>query len=169
MKLSRANGDAATTLQEAGCVLLQPDELAAECHVQLEQLGRLAPSWNQLPRDAYLRDGGRYRSRRHSCFIYEPAQPLQPVPHRAHWQPTEYNALHGGMERWFDPMTSDVLLAPCGINSSADSPSCSHAHGPCSVGISRHISFGIDTARASAGQRPKVRIGTASFTSPDLG
>lgn len=112
MKLSRANGDAAATLHEVGCVLLQPDELAAECRVDLDQLGRLAPSWKQLPRDAYLRDGGRYRARRHSCFIYEPAHPLQLVPHRAHWQPTEYNALHGGMERWFDPMPSEVLQAP---------------------------------------------------------
>jgi hypothetical protein len=111
LKLSRANGDAAATLREVGCVLLQPDELAAECRVQLEDLGALAPSWNQLPRDAYLRDGGRYRSRRHSCFIYEPAQSLQLVPHRAHWQPTEYNALHGGMERWFEPMSSEVLQA----------------------------------------------------------
>jgi hypothetical protein len=26
------------------------------------------------------------------------------VPHRPHWQPVEYNALHGGMQRWFEPM-----------------------------------------------------------------
>lgn len=30
------------------------------------------------------------------------------MPHRAHWQPTEYNALHGGIERWFDPVTPEV-------------------------------------------------------------
>lgn len=112
MKLSRSNGDAATSLHEVGCVLLQPEELSAECQVELEDLSRLAPSWNQLPRDAYLRDGGRYRSRRHSCFIQEHAGGPQLVPHRAHWQPTEYNALHGGMERWFEPMTSEVLQAP---------------------------------------------------------
>jgi hypothetical protein len=99
-------------LQAVGCVLLQPEELTAECHVDLGELGKLAPSWNQLPRDEYLRDGGRYRSRRHSCFVYEPAHRLQLVPHRAHWQPTEYNALHGGMERWFEPMTGGVLQAP---------------------------------------------------------
>jgi hypothetical protein len=29
---------------------------------------------------------------------------VRPVPHRAHWQPVEYNALHGGIERWFDPI-----------------------------------------------------------------
>ncbi len=26
------------------------------------------------------------------------------VPPRAHWQPVEYNALHGGIERWFEPL-----------------------------------------------------------------
>jgi hypothetical protein len=27
------------------------------------------------------------------------------VPHRAHWQSLDYNALHGGIERWFEPIT----------------------------------------------------------------
>lgn len=112
MKLSRLDGDAATALHDVGCVLLQPNELAQECHLQLADLSSLAHTWNQLPRDAYLRDGGRYRFRRHSCFIHETeGDSLQLVPHRAHWQPTEYNALHGGMERWFEPMTPEVLQA----------------------------------------------------------
>ena len=111
MELSRSNGDAAATLHEMGCVLLQPAQLAQECHIQLADLACLSQSWNQLPRDAHLRDGGRYRFRRHSCFISEAGVPRL-VPHRAHWQPTEYNALHGGMERWFDPITADVLNAP---------------------------------------------------------
>lgn len=111
MKLSRSDGDAAAALHEVGCVLLQPRELAHECDVQLADLDLLARTWNQLPRDAYLRDGGRYRFRRHSCFIYENSA-VRLVPHRAHWQPTEYNALHGGMERWFEPITPEVLAAP---------------------------------------------------------
>ena len=108
MKLSGSNGDAAATLQEMGCVLLQPQDLAQECHVRLADLASLADSWNDLPRDAHLRDGGRYRFRRHSCFIHQDGTPRL-VPHRAHWQPTEYNALHGGMERWFEPITAPVL------------------------------------------------------------
>jgi hypothetical protein len=68
----------------------------------------LAPLWSRLPRDAYLRDGGHYRARRHASCIQELApatQPaLTPVPHRAHWQPLTYNALHGGIERWFAPI-----------------------------------------------------------------
>eukprot|EP01041_Mallomonas_annulata_P027584 gene27584-49219_t len=37
---------------------------------------------------------------------------MQQVPHRAHWQPVEYNALHGGMERWFAPMEPDTVAQP---------------------------------------------------------
>ena len=37
---------------------------------------------------------------------------LQLVAHRAHWQPTSYNALHGGMERWFEPIEPAVSGAP---------------------------------------------------------
>jgi hypothetical protein len=33
---------------------------------------------------------------------------IDAVPHRAHWQPTEYNALHGGIERWFEPVEDAV-------------------------------------------------------------
>ena len=68
----------------------------------------LAPSWGDLPPDAYLRDRGRYRRRRHACCIVD-GNTVQPVPHRAHWQPLEYNALHGGLQRWFEPIVPAVL------------------------------------------------------------
>ncbi len=61
--------------------------------------------WHQLPPDEHLLDGGRYRYRQHSSFVAHGGQ-LQQVPHRAHWQPVAYNALHGGIERWFEPMPS---------------------------------------------------------------
>jgi hypothetical protein len=79
-------------------------------------VGLVAGSWARLPRDAHLRDGGHYRARRHSCFIQTltPATEasLTQVPHRAHWQPVTYNALHGGIERWFEPIETTTLAAP---------------------------------------------------------
>ena len=36
-------------------------------------------------------------------------QTLNLVPHRAHWQSLDYNALHGGIERWFEPILPVVL------------------------------------------------------------
>jgi hypothetical protein len=64
-----------------------------------------ASTWDDLPADRYLRDGGRYRYRRHACFVHETGRDaLEAAPRRAHWQSTLYNALHGGMERWFEPI-----------------------------------------------------------------
>jgi hypothetical protein len=90
---------------------------AAELHAALAPLPgaleALAPSWNELPQDLYLRDGGQYRSRRHACFIQDLEHAtLERVPHRAHWQPTTYNALHGGLERWFEPVETRVVEDP---------------------------------------------------------
>ena len=34
------------------------------------------------------------------------------MPQRPHWQPTTYNALHGGMLRWFEPLEPAVATAP---------------------------------------------------------
>jgi hypothetical protein len=75
------------------------------------QLDAWWPFWDRLPADAHLRDGGRYRFRRHSCFVVEGAQVRQ-VAHRAHWQPVEYNALHGGIERWFEPIEPALVADP---------------------------------------------------------
>ncbi len=69
------------------------------------------PFWDQLPPDLYLRDGGRYRRRRHGCFVVE-GDAVTQVPHRPHWQPVEYNALHGGIERHFEPIEVALTTQP---------------------------------------------------------
>jgi hypothetical protein len=86
--------DAGTVSQLSGC--------------RLDEVQALHPFWNDLPPDAYLKDGGHYRRRRHSCFVVEGDLVTQ-APHRAHWQPLEYNALHGGMQRLFEPMPPALL------------------------------------------------------------
>lgn len=106
------NADAARALRECGCSLLPPSQLQSVCAVQAAELESLRATWQRLPRDEYLLDGGRYRFRRHSCFVHDlAAHTLQLVPHRAHWQPRDYNALHGGLERWFEPIEREVLGA----------------------------------------------------------
>jgi hypothetical protein len=67
--------------------------------------------WNRLPPDSYLRDGGRYRQRRHGSFVVE-GNAITAVANRAHWQPQDYNALHGGIERWFQPLERAFLVEP---------------------------------------------------------
>jgi hypothetical protein len=86
------------------CALLGPGVTSA-------RLEAWWPFWDRLPPDAHLRDGGRYRFRRHACFVVD-GDAVQPVPHRAHWQPVEYNALHGGIERWFEPIEAALLADP---------------------------------------------------------
>jgi hypothetical protein len=99
-------------LAEAGYVLLPAGAARAALGLDLAGLDALRPTWERLARDAYLRDGGEYRARRHGCFAQTPSTgSLERVAHRAHWQPTAYNALHGGLERWFEPIESEVSEA----------------------------------------------------------
>lgn len=100
-----------TTLQQQGYAVMDADTVAAWAGVSLADLNALLPSWDALPPDEYLKDGGRYRKRRHACFTVT-GQDLHAVPHRPHWQPVAYNALHGGMQRWFGPVQADVLQSP---------------------------------------------------------
>ena len=78
-------------------------------------LSELTSAWDRLCRDEYLKDGGRYRLRRHSCFVVRDGE-LSQTEHQAHFQPVEYNALHGGMRRWFEPMEPDVAAHPAWQN-----------------------------------------------------
>lgn len=97
-------------LRARGYAVLEPDAVAAWAGCTLQKLDSLRPSWRDLPPDEYLRDGGRYRRRRHACFVVEQGE-VRSVAHRAHWQPVEYNALHGGMQRWFAPVSDDTVAS----------------------------------------------------------
>lgn len=106
-----APGALPQALSAAGHAVLAPAGLCSLIDADPAQLMALAGAWNDLPPDTYLRDGGRYRRRRHSCFVVR-GDEVQQVPHRAHWQPLEYNALHGGFERLFEPMQADIVAQP---------------------------------------------------------
>ena len=106
-----AIADLQDQLRSRGYAVLSPQSVAQLAGVSLAQLDALLPAWNELPPDAHLKDGGRYRRRRHSSFTAESGG-INQVPHRAHWQPVEYNALHGGMERWFEPMDAGTVAEP---------------------------------------------------------
>jgi hypothetical protein len=105
--LSRVSG----SLLTQGYALLRPADVAQLAGCSLEELKTLTPSWDRLEPDHYLKDGGRYRRRRHSCFI-DSGDGLEQTAHRAHWQPVEYNALHGGMHRLFEPIEPSTVAQP---------------------------------------------------------
>jgi hypothetical protein len=104
-------GELPAPLRSQGYAVLAPGAVCELTGCAMAQLQALASSWNHLPPDVYLKDGGRYRRRRHSCFVIAGGEVTQ-APHRAHWQPVEYNALHGGMQRWFEPILAGVVEAP---------------------------------------------------------
>ena len=104
-------GELGTVLQQTGYAVLDAPGMRALSGCSLTDLDALRPLWAELPLDTYLKDGGRYRRRRHSCFVLLDGQVTQ-APHRAHWQPLEYNALHGGMQRLFEPIWPGMLAQP---------------------------------------------------------
>ncbi|HEY0488745.1 MAG TPA: 2OG-Fe dioxygenase family protein [Telluria sp.] len=98
----------AAALKDDGYAVLRPADVRALAGCSETELAQLAASWDNLELDNYLKDAGRYRRRRHACFIQD-GPGLAQAPHRAHWQPVEYNALHGGMHRLFEPVEARTV------------------------------------------------------------
>ena len=71
-----------------------------------------AASWQDLGLDTFMADGGRYRRRRFGAFSLS-ADGVLRKPHQPHYQSRDYNALNGGIERWFEPITDDVADGAC--------------------------------------------------------
>ena len=108
---------ASQALLQDGLALLQPEELTSTLALDhpdwMAGWKQISESWDRLEPDAHLKDGGHYRKRRHACFVQDvTAGQLKQTAPRAHWQPTDYNALHGGFERWFGAVEPEVANAP---------------------------------------------------------
>ncbi len=98
-------------LVERGSAVLASADLFAALGAASGDLAQWARYWNRLPPDPHLRDGGHYRRRRHGSFVIDGGA-ITAAPHRAHWQPIDYNALHGGFERWFEPLEPALVAEP---------------------------------------------------------
>jgi hypothetical protein len=100
----------ATSIGECGYQVVPAIEMRAE----LEQVGRLsdwpefAASWNDLRVDPYLVDGARFRKRRFGVFDADSAGHVWRQPHQPHFQHRDYNKLFGGIERWFEPIATEI-------------------------------------------------------------
>jgi hypothetical protein len=84
--------------------------LAASGPEALSDWPAFEASWNDMPLDTYMRDGGRYRRRRHATFSARSGD-LAPTlePHQPHYQSLDYNPLNGGMARYFQPIAPAIL------------------------------------------------------------
>lgn len=142
-------GDATpmATLREQGFVRLSPARVAALSGVDAVDWSSLACHWDDLPADPHLRDGGSYRFRRHASLQLTPdGSAIEQRVQRAHWQPLDYNALHGGFLRWFAPVTDAALADPALIGLILGlGRACSEAAGHALPFVEVH-QFRIDTA-----------------------
>ena len=93
------------TIQTAGFAFVRADAMRKLLvrHGTLTDWDAFAASWDDLGQDTYMADGGRYRKRRHAVFQVFGATPER-LPSQPHYQSRDYNALNGGIERWFQPV-----------------------------------------------------------------
>ncbi|MFF7749550.1 2OG-Fe dioxygenase family protein [Streptomyces sp. NPDC007971] len=70
-----------------------------------EDLKVFREAWEDLPVDAYLKDGADYRRRRYGSF--RGVDRLAPDTQGAFHQSVEVNALHGGVDRHFPPLAEE--------------------------------------------------------------
>lgn len=75
---------------------------------ELTDWDAFAASWRDLQIDPYMADKGRYRRRRHAVYRADAADRITRQAHQAHYQTLDYNPLHGGIERWFEPVSAAV-------------------------------------------------------------
>jgi hypothetical protein len=79
-----------------------------ESHGTLTDWTAFVESWNDLAPDSYLAQVGRHRRRRYGVYSAEDGTPIRREPHQPHYQSSNYNALQGDIERWFEPIAVAV-------------------------------------------------------------
>jgi hypothetical protein len=79
----------------------------------LDDWGAFAASWDDLALDEHMADHGRYRRRRHAVYAIAADGVIGREAHQPHYQSRDYNALNGGIERWFEPVTAAVGDGAC--------------------------------------------------------
>lgn len=167
---------------------------AADTRAWLEACGSLADwpafatSWDRMPEDRYMADGGHYRRRRHAVYALHADGTIQRQPHQPHYQSRDYNPLNGGVQRWFEPIENAsgashsltaVLrlcigafgqLAPevqrwrCEVHQFRIEPGPSAPALPTPEGTHRD---GVDYVLVLLAQRRNVDSGTTRITTPD--
>lgn len=112
-------------LKQALCALREQ----GYAHVDAPEMGALlgasalraweefAASWNDLSVDAYMADGGRYRRRRFAALALRPDGSFTRKSHQPHYQSRDYNPLHGGIQRWFEPIADTTIAHPAMVSS----------------------------------------------------
>jgi hypothetical protein len=87
--------------------------LEAQAADALADWPQFQSSWNDMPRDAYMADGGIYRRRRHATLsALASGRQASLEPPQAHYQSRDYNVLNGGVARYYEPIPGNVVFGP---------------------------------------------------------
>jgi hypothetical protein len=156
--------------------------------VTLADWPAFAASWNGLGDDAYLAARGRHRRRRHAVFAADAGGTIRREPHQPHYQSVAYNALQGGIERWFEPVEPAIaegaslrrILAFCRDSFGALAPQvrqwrievhqfriearAGEAGEPTPEGVHRD---GVDYVLVLLVERENIERGTTTIHAPD--
>jgi hypothetical protein len=71
-----------------------------------------AASWDDLELDHYLAERERCRRRRFAVYAIGADGAIERQAHAPHYQQPDYNALFGGLERWFAPIVPEIGGSP---------------------------------------------------------
>jgi hypothetical protein len=89
---------------------LMQDWLLESASDALSDWQTFADSWNDMPLDQYMADGGRYRRRRYAVLSTQAhREEIILEPHQPHYQSLDYNSLNGGIPRNFEPILPTVI------------------------------------------------------------
>jgi hypothetical protein len=95
-------------LRDSGYAFVRATQMREAIAPTSDGVEAFTKSWSDLGVDTYMADGGRYRRRRFSTFAVA-TDSIERKPHQPHYQSRDYNPLHGGIERWFEPISDDVV------------------------------------------------------------
>ena len=104
----------AACIDEAGFCFAPAQEvrtiLQSEDADALSDWAEFSASWNDMPLDQYMADGGRYRRRRYAVMsATDVPGSVRLEAHQPHYQSLDYNRLNGGIAREFEPVEPQVL------------------------------------------------------------
>lgn len=78
----------------------------------LDDWDSFVESWQGMPLDQYMADGGRYRRRRYAVLSANQAGEIKLEAHQPHYQSLDYNRLNGGVARHFEAIPTSIMHGP---------------------------------------------------------
>jgi hypothetical protein len=140
-------------ISAAGFCFLPSTATTTLLNIPLTDWDSFAASWDDMPLDIYMADGGRYRRRRYATLSVAPfAHQAKLEAQQPHYQSLDYNTLNGGIARHFAPIAEAIVR---GSTMSSLLALCGKTFGQLSPGRAWHVEvhqFRIEANATASGQ-----------------